>query len=60
MLRVTGSYSFVGDDGKMYNVNYAANEKGYQPMTGKPIIQKKLLAPISNIDPNLSKTLLFG
>lgn len=32
MLQVTGSYSFVGDDGSTYNVNYAADEKGYKPV----------------------------
>lgn len=30
-LAVTGKYSYVGDDGKTYEVKYTADENGYQP-----------------------------
>ncbi|SPP85128.1 larval cuticle protein 65Ag1 [Drosophila guanche] len=30
-LQVTGSYSYVGDDGQTYTVTYTANENGFQP-----------------------------
>ena len=60
ILRVTGSYSFLGDDGKMYDVKYAADENGYQPMIESRFATEEQSGPISSIDPNLSKTLLFG
>jgi len=28
---VTGSFSFVGDDGQTYSITYTADENGYQP-----------------------------
>lgn len=30
-LSVTGSFSYVGDDGQTYQVNYVADENGFQP-----------------------------
>ncbi|XP_018574441.1 flexible cuticle protein 12-like [Anoplophora glabripennis] len=30
-LDVKGSYSYVGDDGQTYSVEYTANEDGFQP-----------------------------
>lgn len=30
-LEVRGSFSYLGDDGVVYTVNYIANENGYQP-----------------------------
>ncbi|XP_034658687.1 endocuticle structural glycoprotein ABD-5 [Drosophila subobscura] len=30
-LQVTGSYTYVGDDGQTYTVTYTANENGFQP-----------------------------
>ncbi|XP_041984737.1 flexible cuticle protein 12-like isoform X2 [Aricia agestis] len=29
-LRVTGSFSYVGDDGQTYSITYTADENGYQ------------------------------
>ena len=73
MFRVTGFYSFLGDDGKKYNVSYAADEHGYRKTqeTIKMIPMPELnrnqnnknnrdKIVISSIDPNLSKTLLSG
>ncbi|TMW41586.1 hypothetical protein DOY81_013333 [Sarcophaga bullata] len=30
-LVVRGSYSYTGDDGQVYTVNYVADENGFQP-----------------------------
>lgn len=30
-LAVRGSYTYLGDDGQTYTVNYVADENGYQP-----------------------------
>ena len=44
----------------MYDVKYAADENGYQPMIESRFATDEESGPISSIDPNLSKTLLFG
>ncbi|KAJ8966995.1 hypothetical protein NQ317_005718 [Molorchus minor] len=31
-LAVRGSYSYTGDDGQVYTVNYLADENGFQPI----------------------------
>ncbi|KAH8380059.1 hypothetical protein KR009_008683, partial [Drosophila setifemur] len=31
VLQVAGSFSYQGDDGKLYSVTYTADENGYQP-----------------------------
>ncbi|XP_061384220.1 uncharacterized protein LOC116772167 [Danaus plexippus] len=31
-VRATGSYSYIGDDGKLYNVSYTADENGFRPI----------------------------
>lgn len=31
-LVVSGSYSFIGDDGQLYTIQYTADANGFQPM----------------------------
>lgn len=39
ILRIDGSYQYIGDDGQVYEVHYIADEKGFQPQ-GKHILNK--------------------
>lgn len=34
LLNVRGSYSYIGDDGKLVKVNYVADENGYRQSEG--------------------------
>uniref|UniRef100_T1GSF8 Uncharacterized protein n=1 Tax=Megaselia scalaris TaxID=36166 RepID=T1GSF8_MEGSC len=39
ILKIDGSYQYIGDDGQVYEVHYIADEKGFQPQ-GKHILNK--------------------
>lgn len=54
-LAVAGHYSYVGDDGRTYNVNYRADENGFQPYGEddfveevKPRLLKNVIASLIN------------
>ncbi|CAO1416278.1 unnamed protein product [Diamesa serratosioi] len=53
VLRVTGSYFFVGTDGKNYNVIYTADENGYHP-----IIKEVEEPQVAYISPTVLKSLI--
>lgn len=60
-MRVTGSYSFIGDDDIRYVVNYIADENGYQPTIEK-IADTKFLKRAetgSLVIPNLANKLAW-
>lgn len=60
-MRVTGSYSFIGDDDIRYVVNYIADENGYQPTIQK-VADSKFLPPTearSSVNLNLANKLAW-
>ncbi|XP_017785783.1 PREDICTED: flexible cuticle protein 12-like [Nicrophorus vespilloides] len=54
-IKVTGSYSYIGDDGKMYMVVYTADENGFHPSPPKPFAMS-----ISFASPAILNSLIGG
>ncbi len=55
VLVVEGSYSFIGDDGQKYVVNYIADDQGYR-VDEKPVLLKPEV-PILQLSPNIIASL---
>ena len=36
-MQVKGDYGFIADDGRLYKVDYVADENGYRPTVAEPV-----------------------
>lgn len=60
-IEIIGSYSYIGDNGVLYNVYYKSGRNGYETSAnpfGVEILPDAGFAPGAGFSPNLVKSLL--